>query len=52
MGLRRLRATRRNCEGMSIWMDKLFVGEVGASVNGGETAVLTLRVGRALGFRE
>jgi hypothetical protein len=52
MGLRRLRARRRNCEGMSIWMDTIFVGEVGASVKVGGMAVLTLRVGRALGFRE
>jgi hypothetical protein len=33
-------------------MDRIFLGEVDASVNLVRMAVLTVRVGRALGFRE
>ncbi len=52
MGVRGLLPERGNCEGIANLMDRIFVGEVSASVNLGEMAVLTLRVGRALGFRE
>jgi hypothetical protein len=37
---------------MTNLMDRIFVDEVGASVNVSGMAVLTMRGGRALAFRE